>query len=305
MNSQEAKEHFSTADAYYRRARYAEALALLDELNAAFPNTANILFPRARCMRRLGRTSEALQICDVLIKHFKDKRGSKLRDAITEEISRPQTEPQSEDVLLPNMSLDEILGPPKPPALPPVEHEHARVEWLTTPVVVVLAVVAAFVVITVLAMVTGGGEPSTSGTEVAQTVTAEAVPAFRMTEDGNFALYGWKLSKIGWMIVIILVTTVQYTISLYMTLRVSSKLPEDDLKDNLINIGIMSLIGAAMNSIIPCGGFIGSIIMLRRTYELVFIEFFILFAFYVATCIVLYGLLAFAFIGGLLAVGAA
>jgi len=154
MNSQDAKDQFSVADAYYRRGRYSEALTLLDELNSAFPNTANILFPRARCMRRLGRTEEALQICDVLTKQFNDKRGAKLQKAIAKDASRPPTEPEEEEPLAINMSLDEILGTPTPPPSPPVVQERAHVSWLTTPVVVVAAVIAAGILIAILAMLT-------------------------------------------------------------------------------------------------------------------------------------------------------
>ncbi|MBX7255550.1 MAG: tetratricopeptide repeat protein [Candidatus Hydrogenedentes bacterium] len=305
MRSNDAKERFSMADAYYRKGRYEEALALLDELNAAFPNTANILFPRARCMRRLGRTQEALHICGVLLKHFNDPRAEKLRRAIEKDLATPRLDDTADEPLLPNISLDDILGPPPPPPLPPPPEKFARPDWLSTPVIIVLSVVAALVLITVLAMVTGGGGNSTGATEATQTAASQPEPVFRITEDLNIVLFGWQLSWVGWLVISIVLTTTQYTISLYLTLRTGNKLPNDDLQSDLINIGIMSFIGTLMNTFVPCLGYIGSIIMLRRTYELVFLEFFILFSFYIATCIVAFGLLFLVGLGLAMAAGAA
>ena len=79
MERREAKEKFRRSDDLYRTEKFAEALAVLDELGAAFPHTKNILFPRARCLARLGRTEEAMAACDTLIAEFNYGRARKLR----------------------------------------------------------------------------------------------------------------------------------------------------------------------------------------------------------------------------------
>jgi hypothetical protein len=142
--------------------------------------------------------------------------------------------------------------------------------------------------------------PSTSAAEVAaagevpsaSTEPEQGAPPIRLSEDGDIAVYGWKLSRFGWSVVMFVLIFVLYTVSLYCTLRVGNKLPSEELSDNLINVGAISFIGAIL-AFIPCLGLIASIVILRRTYELTFIEFFILFAFYVAASIVTFGIVMF------------
>lgn len=305
MHSHDARERFSLADACYRRGQYAEALSILDELNSVYPNTANILFPRARCMRRLGRTKEALHICEVLQNQFNDARAIKLQKAIAKDIAMQREEPVTEEPLMQGLSLDDILGPPPPPPLPAPEPKFGRPDWLSTPVLVAGGVVIGFVAISVLLMLTGGdsGGPGAGG--AAQAASAPPEPLFRISDEGKLVFLGWQLTWFGWLAISFIVTTAQYMISLYLTLRVGSKLPHDEFSDNLINVGIMSLIGALMSSVVPCLGLIGSLFILYRTYELTLVEFFILFSFYVATCLVIFGVASFVFFGGLLTMASA
>lgn len=58
---------------------FQEALVLLDELAQAFPGEKNILYSRAQTLAMLGRTDEALQLCQTLAVVFSDERGSALR----------------------------------------------------------------------------------------------------------------------------------------------------------------------------------------------------------------------------------
>lgn len=79
MDQKEAKEKYERADALYRQKRYQEALAILDDLDKAFPNTKNIMYPRALCLGQLGRIDEALDVCTRLITILGDPRGEQLK----------------------------------------------------------------------------------------------------------------------------------------------------------------------------------------------------------------------------------
>ncbi|GMU91933.1 MAG: hypothetical protein AMXMBFR4_09910 [Candidatus Hydrogenedentota bacterium] len=78
MRSKEAKAKFEEADLLYKAKKYEAALAVLDELDARFPETRNIIYPRAMCLARLGKFDKALDLCQQLKVEFGDPRGDKL-----------------------------------------------------------------------------------------------------------------------------------------------------------------------------------------------------------------------------------
>jgi hypothetical protein len=79
MNKKQFEARFRAADTLYREQRYNEALLILDELDVQFPNTRNILWPRAGCMYRMRMFDEAEKVCETLIALFNDERAMKLR----------------------------------------------------------------------------------------------------------------------------------------------------------------------------------------------------------------------------------
>lgn len=82
MDKSEAEARFNEADDLYREGRYEDALHILDDLNAAFPNKHRLLYPKARCLAHLGRFEEASAICDTLLNDFEYERATELREQL-------------------------------------------------------------------------------------------------------------------------------------------------------------------------------------------------------------------------------
>ena len=89
MDTQEGQRKFQQADTLYRSGQYQEALGLLNELNRAYPNTKNVLYPAALCLDKLGRSPEALPLCDQLIQQHQDPRAERLKAKIQQRTENP------------------------------------------------------------------------------------------------------------------------------------------------------------------------------------------------------------------------
>lgn len=82
MQKSEAKVKFEQADILYREQKYEEALFVLAELDTTFPRQQNIMYPRARCLVKLGRDKDALAVLDEIIDNFKYDKARELRSLI-------------------------------------------------------------------------------------------------------------------------------------------------------------------------------------------------------------------------------
>lgn len=80
--STDAREKFNRADQLFREKNFSEALVVLDELDREFPDTKNVIYPRAMCLARVGRFDEALELCRQLKVEFGDTRGERLMGKI-------------------------------------------------------------------------------------------------------------------------------------------------------------------------------------------------------------------------------
>lgn len=80
MEKAEAQYHFHEADRLYKEGHYSDALQHLAELNRAYPNTFNVLFPMVLCLQKLGSVQDAYDRCAALLEEFQDdKHQQKLR----------------------------------------------------------------------------------------------------------------------------------------------------------------------------------------------------------------------------------
>ncbi len=87
MESAEARERFRQAVSLYREKRYGACLVILDELDASFPYTREVMYARALCLASLKRLEESQTLCDYLISALNDKQAEELRDRLDEEIA--------------------------------------------------------------------------------------------------------------------------------------------------------------------------------------------------------------------------
>ena len=84
MERHTAQNKFGQADMLYQQGRFDEALALLEELDQAFPNSPNVMFPRARCLVEIGETNEALDLLEELALHHQHKEAIELKSEIAD-----------------------------------------------------------------------------------------------------------------------------------------------------------------------------------------------------------------------------
>jgi len=82
MNRQLAKQYFDRSEALQEAGKPEEALALLNQLDAAFPNTKNIGLARARAYASMGRVPEAVRLCEELITLHDSRRARELKDRL-------------------------------------------------------------------------------------------------------------------------------------------------------------------------------------------------------------------------------
>jgi hypothetical protein len=78
MNADNAKQKHLDAQRLFQQQKFAEALALLDELDQEFPKEQNIMYARARCLVALWRLDEARPLCAYLKDALGHRRGAEL-----------------------------------------------------------------------------------------------------------------------------------------------------------------------------------------------------------------------------------
>lgn len=87
MQRHTALNKFGQADMLFQQGRFDESLSLLDELDQAFPNSPNIMYPRARCLVEIGETNEALDILEDLTSQFQHEEAVAMKREVQEAIA--------------------------------------------------------------------------------------------------------------------------------------------------------------------------------------------------------------------------
>lgn len=100
MDRESSEQRYEQASQLYREGKHAEALVILDELNAAYPTKKSILYARAQCLAALGREDEAREICEHLVATFNYPRAERLLAKLGPELPvepQPDTESWTDD----------------------------------------------------------------------------------------------------------------------------------------------------------------------------------------------------------------
>ncbi len=88
MNREEAKKKFEIADRLFAERRFLQALKLLTEIDAVFPNQRHILFPMARCLAGLKRDAEALGLAERVARDFEYAPAAELSKRLQDKQAR-------------------------------------------------------------------------------------------------------------------------------------------------------------------------------------------------------------------------
>jgi len=141
MDVQKGNALFNQADGLFQQGRFQEALVVLDQLNAAYPRTRNVMFPRALCLEKLGRLAEADTVCDEMIQRFQEPRAQALKEQIR--AGRATLDPFAG---LTANGLDDLFGKPQKKTAPPrsVQSSFDAKRYLIIGAIVIAAVGAAY-----------------------------------------------------------------------------------------------------------------------------------------------------------------
>jgi len=85
MTSQEAAQKFQQSKTLFAQKRYPEAMIMLDEINAAFPDQKDVLYGRAMCLAELQRPLEAIRICEQAVAMHNDQKSQALLNRLRRE----------------------------------------------------------------------------------------------------------------------------------------------------------------------------------------------------------------------------
>lgn len=121
MDAQLAQSKFQQADSLFKQGRHQDALRVLSELDNAFPNSKNVLYPMALCLEKLGQRAEAERLCSILVQKFQDTRAQALIAQLHATASPNLYQVPGMDAMDFNVSdqMPSAFGAPPRPATPP------------------------------------------------------------------------------------------------------------------------------------------------------------------------------------------
>lgn len=170
MNDNEAKALFRQAADVYKDGDYKDALKIFDRLDAAFPNNERIMFPRARCFAKMGRTDEAVAICDLLITQYGHESAATLRvQLVSGEFPVLGGPPGLEDTAFDplDLNVDEKLASV-------FERPVAAAQTRRFPMPLVLVLVALAILLIGIPLILGGGGDSSDDSPPPESAVPDA-----------------------------------------------------------------------------------------------------------------------------------
>ena len=284
MDAEQAKAFFKRADDLYNAGQFTDALRILAELNKAFPNQKNVIWPSALCLGKLGRHEEAIRACDILVAQHGDVRAADLRERLAAHRQGTVTPPPlpRADMLDGPIGLDAIdamLDRPDPPARVARKAETDYKKWglISGGIVLVLLLV-------LVPIMVGGQRPTsplantvqTSVEEFGDATEEDGTPVFTPEEQeaidqiSRGVGVGAVAAETVWrtmVLVTIAASLFAYALAMYCTFSILGKLPFSEFSDNAADILLYAIIFTALG-FIPLFGFIASLVIMSKHYQL-------------------------------------
>lgn len=273
MDRSEAHYQFRQADTLYRQRYYEEALAMLRKLDRDHPDTRHILYPIARCLSRLERYDEAIELTGRIAEQFDYGPARELHERLRKSTeSAPIVNISSLDIDL-SAPLQFASGT-SPPPLPGESSPSASLNWaLCLGLIVMLAI-----------LVVGR-----------KTIMVEFWDWYAVASEQSNSLQ--SVPPIGSMMAVLFEIMVLGCAAgcagAYCGLGAVQALPYTTFDDNLKDISLYVFFGLLL-SFIPVLGWIAILVMLYKHYELSFGRLFVVCFVYMAVgTLAYYGLIFF------------
>lgn len=245
MDKGESKYKFREADSLYRKRRYEEALTLLEQLDQAYPNTRQVLFPLARTLARLERYPESIELLERVLSESDYEPAQKLKEKLEERsAAAPVIDISKFD--------DEISGSFNFDSAPPASHmdespASAKVTWvLSAGLILVFAILA-------VGLSTIGVEFTEWQSAVAE--QPEVVPPIPVA------------SMIFHIVLNLTLGLIAGCVGGYCALAVVQALPYADFESNLKDVALYNVYGLLLSPIVIIG-WIAFLVILKRHYAL-------------------------------------
>lgn len=117
MKGKESKHKFKKANTLFQEGEYEQALKLLSELDKAFPNSKNVMWPVAMCLEKLGQNDKARRVCAKLVEKFGDPRAREMLPRLVS--SAVPSAPGLDGASIPDILYSNPAPAPYTPAPPP------------------------------------------------------------------------------------------------------------------------------------------------------------------------------------------
>jgi|GEM_PF-1146061 len=268
MENNEAQFLFAEADRLFREEQYLEALQYLSQLDSAFPDTFNILYPMALCCEKLGRTAEAYERCAHLLEHFPEERHQAKAQPLFGRVCRQQASGRTDESTAPVGPGHEIIK--DPPVHVPIEMPGTimvggfLVPWRS--ILIGVVILAAFLaLITLLPWYINQSMVEQDTGQVADTViTAYGEASATAKQDPGQMLV---------LLLLVMLARFSFTcIVTYVVLWTMNKLPHEDLLRDAIDVAIAMTIFNLINMFFPRIGFFVAVYFIAKHYEMSFSE---------------------------------
>ena len=286
MDQNDALEKYRQADTLMEEERYHEALAVLDELYAAYPNEKELIYIRALCLEKVDRKQEAWGLAKRLIELHDDPRGREIQTRL-EGIQQPVVPPplpfatDAAASAIPTAAAGDPfdIGGVMAPPPPPIEVASAKSSGSTKYVIMAVVVLLLLVGATLLAVLDGGEEERDTGPAPARPAVTTAQPKQGPVSISTLGPEDVTPTIIILGIVMLVLGVLTGPIPLYLTLLFTGNLPGGSFVKVYFRV-LLVWLALALFASIPCIGWIlalpVTIITLHKVYDMGFIDFLIL-----------------------------